>query len=99
MAGLPNFSENRQLKYLTSELAKCMSSKEKVAVYIQYLSGCKFNCTYHPGEVIKFTGEDIEHLATWATNKINNEANVDNEVQNKKCFYVRVVLITQLGKI
>lgn len=59
---LGSFQTNRNLKYLTTELAKYGSTENKVLVLASYLSGCKYNCTYRPDGVIKFNDVDVREL-------------------------------------
>lgn len=65
---LPNFTENRQLKYLTSELSKRRTHDNQAAVYLHYIKGCKFNTKYNSNSVIRFDDNDARCLSEWAVN-------------------------------
>lgn len=79
---LGSFQTNRNLKYLTTELAKYGSTENKVLVLASYLSGCKYNCTYRPDGVIKFNDVDVRELVEWGIRKSNNESqDADSQVK------------------
>ena len=75
---LPDFRDNRNLRYLTSELTKCHSVEHRALVLRNYIIKCKFNCKFSPGKVIIFNDMDVEELVQWAgSNSLPTNAQVN----------------------
>lgn len=93
---LPNFNENRQLKYLISELSQRKTHEDQAAVYLHYIKGCKFNTSHSPNGIIKFNDSEARSLAQWVINKAQNQPTQDIP---QVCITVTVLLINDVSYI
>lgn len=75
---LPDFNENRQLKYLTSELSQRKKHEDQAAVYMHYIKGCKFNTKHSPNSIITFDDSEALSLAQWVVNKAQDQPTGDS---------------------
>jgi len=97
---MPDFAENRDLKYLTSELSKLPTNEQQVRAYIGYLEYCSFNTRYNPAALIRFSDQEADTLGRWAAARAQDQPDVVPEVLQKLKYALdqRLQLAVQQSK-
>lgn len=70
-----DFSENKDIKYLISELLKEPNQEKRVHIYKDYLAACRFNSQYSPNGVITFSQADASEIGRWAALRTQGDPN------------------------
>jgi len=81
---MPDFSNNKDLKYLTSELLRLNNNEQRVQVFLRYLECCRFNAKFSPEAVIQFNEDDAHRLGLWAVSQRSHSETSLTEVPEVK---------------
>lgn len=87
-----DFSQNRDLKYLTSALNNQPDNESRALLYLNYVSCCRFNTKFNPRAIIKFTEQDVQHLGLWTAAQ-QNETNQHDQFPEVREWLLNVLSI------